>query len=240
MHLTSPFGECWKRLPSTGWGSAIVKPATVTSFLTESVVRAIHDSGILPPGALQLICGSARNILDFVDERDVVTFTGSAVTGRLLKAHPRIHAHSVPFNREADSLNSAILGPDAMPGTPEFDLFINEVRKEMTVKCTKVHRSPTHFVPDNLINEVQEALSAQLAKTTVGDPQVEGVRMGALVGNAHRQDVLRQVDAIEAEAECVFGNKVHLPRRRQRGHGGLPPPMLMRHDRTRRTSRARG
>ena len=100
---------------------AIVKPATVTSYLTEHVVRAIHNSGILPPGALQLICGSARNILDHVDERDVVTFTGSAETGRLLKAHPRIHAHSVPFNMEADSLNSAVLGEDAKPGTPEYD-----------------------------------------------------------------------------------------------------------------------
>ena len=93
------------------------------------MVAAIHESGILPPGALQLVCGSARNILDFVDERDVVTFTGSAKTGRLLKSHPRLSAHSVPFNMEADSLNSAVLGPDAGPGSPEFDLFIKEVRK---------------------------------------------------------------------------------------------------------------
>ena len=109
---------------------ALVKPATVTSFLTEAVVGAIHDSADLPPGALQLVCGSARNILDHVDERDVVTFTGSADTGRLLKSHPRIAAHSVPFNMEADSLNSAILGLDAQPGTPEFDpLAVWEVRK---------------------------------------------------------------------------------------------------------------
>ena len=114
---------------------AIVKPATVTSYLTEVVVREIHASGILPKGALQLVCGSARNILDFVDERDVVTFTGSADTGRMLKSNPRIINNSVPFNLEADSLNSAILGPDAVPGTPEFDLFIKEVRKEITVKC---------------------------------------------------------------------------------------------------------
>ena len=114
---------------------AIVKPATVTCFLTEAVVSAIHESGILPPGALQLVCGSARNILDHVDERDVVTFTGSASTGIALKQHPRIAQHAVPFNMEADSLNSAILGPDAVPGTPEFDLFVKEVRKETTVKC---------------------------------------------------------------------------------------------------------
>ncbi len=212
---------------------AIVKPATVTSFLTEHVVRAIHDSGILPPGALQLICGSARTILDYVDERDVVTFTGSAATGRKLKAHPRIHAHAVPFNMEADSLNSAILGQDAEPGTPEFDLFIKEVRKEMTVKCgqkcTAVRRI---FVPDHLIDPVQEALTAQLAKTTVGDPQVEGVRMGALVGNAQCQDVLQQVAAIEAEAECVFGHQKSVsPVGDDVSNGAFLPPMLMRHDR---------
>ena len=212
---------------------AIVKPATVTSFLTEHVVRAIHDSGILPPGALQLICGSARNILDFVDERDVVTFTGSADTGRLLKAHPRIQAHAVPFNMEADSLNSAILGQDAEPGTPEFDLFIKEVRKEMTVKCgqkcTAVRRI---FVPEGVIDQVQEALTAQLAKTTIGDPQVEGVRMGALVGNAQCLDVLKQVEAIETEAECVFGQEKSIsPLGDDVTNGAFLPPMLMRHDR---------
>ena len=212
---------------------AIVKPATVTSFLTEHVVRAIHDSGILPTGALQLICGSARNILDFVDERDVVTFTGSADTGRLLRAHPRIQAHAVPFNMEADSLNSAILGQDAVPGTPEFDLFVKEVRKEMTVKCgqkcTAVRRI---FVPEGLMDQVQEALTAQLAKTTIGDPQVEGVRMGALVGNAQCLDVLKQVEAIEAEAECVFGQEKSIsPLGDDVTNGAFLPPMLMRHDR---------
>ncbi|MEC8113665.1 MAG: 3,4-dehydroadipyl-CoA semialdehyde dehydrogenase, partial [Bacteroidota bacterium] len=212
---------------------AIVKPATVTSFLTEHVVRAIHDSGILPIGALQLICGSARNILDFVDERDVVTFTGSADTGRLLRAHPRIQAHAVPFNMEADSLNSAILGQDAVPGTPEFDLFVKEVRKEMTVKCgqkcTAVRRI---FVPEGLMDQVQEALTAQLAKTTIGDPQVEGVRMGALVGNAQCLDVLKQVEAIEAEAECVFGQEKSIsPLGDDVTNGAFLPPMLMRHDR---------
>ena len=152
---------------------AIVKPATVTSFLTESVVKAIHDSQILPPGALQLLCGSARGLLDHVDERDIVTFTGSAETGKMLKNHPRISEYSVPFNMEADSLNSAILGSDALPGTPEFDLFIKEVRKEMTVKCgqkcTAVRRI---FVPKSLMDVVQEALMGQLDKTTIGDPKL--------------------------------------------------------------------
>ena len=197
---------------------AIVKPATVTSFLTEAVVAAIHDSGILPPGALQLVCGSARNILDFVDERDVVTFTGSAATGKKLKANPRMTEYAVPFNMEADSLNSAILGPDAIPGTPEFDLFIKEVRKEMTVKCgqkcTAVRRI---FVPAHAMDAVQEALVAQLGKTTIGDPQVDGVRMGALVGRAQCDDVLEQVARIEAEAECVFGGT-----QKSRGRGRQP------------------
>ena len=212
---------------------AIVKPATVTSFLTERVVAAIHESGILPPGALQLVCGSARNILDYVDERDVVTFTGSAATGRMLKANPRITEFAVPFNMEADSLNSAILGPDAVPGTPEFDLFVKEVRKEMTVKCgqkcTAVRRI---FVPEHAMDAVQEALVGQLAKTTIGDPQTDGVRMGALVGKAQCQDVLDQVKHIEAEAECVFGaSKTAEVIGAELERGAFLPPMLMRHDR---------
>lgn len=184
---------------------AIVKPATSTSFLTEAVVRAIDESGILPQGALQLVCGPARDILDHVDERDVVTFTGSADTGRLLRANPRIIEHSVPFNMEADSLNSAILGPDAAPGTPEFDLFIKEVRKELTVKCgqkcTAIRRI---MVPKPLMDVVQEKLSEALRATTIGDPQREGVRMGALVGKGQVEEVRRQADRIGAEADLVY------------------------------------
>jgi oxepin-CoA hydrolase/3-oxo-5,6-dehydrosuberyl-CoA semialdehyde dehydrogenase len=212
---------------------AIVKPATVTSYLTEAVVAAIHESGILPPGALQLVCGSARDILDFVDERDVVTFTGSAATGRKLKAHPRITEFAVPFNMEADSLNSAILGADAVPGTPEFDLFIKEVRKEMTIKCgqkcTAVRRI---FVPESSMDAVQEALVAELGKTTVGDPQREGVRMGALVGRDQRSDVLEQVARLEAEARCVFGGSKQVDVvGADAEKGAFLPPMLLRHDR---------
>ena len=186
---------------------AIVKPATVTSYLTEVVVREIHASGILPKGALQLVCGSARNILDFVDERDVVTFTGSAETGRMLKSNDRIINNSVPFNLEADSLNSAILGTDAEPGTPEFDLFIKEVRKEITVKCgqkcTAVRRI---MVPSKHIDAVQDALSKALSKIVVGDPQVDGVRMGALVGLSQRDDVKDKVAILREEAELVYGS----------------------------------
>lgn len=212
---------------------AIVKPATVTSYLTEAVVAAIHDSEILPPGALQLVCGSARDLMDHVDERDVVTFTGSAATGRMLKAHPRIVSHSVPFNMEADSLNSAVLGPDALPGTPEFDLFVKEVRKEMTVKCgqkcTAVRRI---FVPESAMDAVQEALVAQLEKTTVGDPQIEGVRMGALVGRDQCEDVLQQVAKLEAEADCVFGASKHTEVvGADSTQGAFLPPILLRHNR---------
>ncbi len=184
---------------------AIVKPATATSFLTEAVVRAIVDSGILPSGAIQLICGPARNILDFVDERDVVTFTGSAATGQKLRAHPRINAHSVPFNLEADSLNSAILGTDVKVGDPEFGLFIKEVRKELTVKCgqkcTAIRRV---FVPEHLMDSVSDALGTALDQTTIGDPRNEKVRMGAMVGLSQMQEVREQADRIAAEASCVY------------------------------------
>lgn len=184
---------------------AIVKPATSTSFLTECVVREIIRSEILPPGAIQLICGPARELLDHVDERDVVTFTGSATTGMKLRAHPNLNANSVPFNMEADSLNSSILGNHVEPGDPEFELFIKEVRKEMTVKCgqkcTAVRRI---FVPEHLIDNVQSALIDSLSKTKMGDPKEEGVRMGALVNVAQKEEVLRQVEKLASEAECVY------------------------------------
>lgn len=186
---------------------AVIKPATVTCFLTEVVVREIVNSKILPEGALQLICGSANGILDFVGSQDVVTFTGSAHTGANLKSHPRIISESVPFNMEADSLNAAILGPDAIPGTPEFDLFVKEVTKEITVKagqkCTAVRRI---IVPENLLEEVQQAVSKRLASTTIGDPSVEGVRMGALAGLAQLNDVKEKVKLLQQSQELVYGN----------------------------------
>ncbi|MDX1479997.1 MAG: phenylacetic acid degradation bifunctional protein PaaZ, partial [Saprospiraceae bacterium] len=186
---------------------AIVKPATITSYLTEYMFREIVKSGILPEGALQLICGSARNILDTVESQDVVTFTGSASTGRLLKSHERIISESVPFNMEADSLNCSVLGPDAVPGTDEFDLFIKEVRKEMTVKCgqkcTAIRRV---IVPANVVEDVQIALGQALAKTTIGDPQVEGVRMGALAGKEQVEEVRERIAQLLQEAELVYGS----------------------------------
>ncbi len=186
---------------------AIVKPATVTSFLTEAVVREIIASGILPEGALQLICGSANGILDHVTNQDVVTFTGSASTGKMLKVHPRLTEESVPFNMEADSLNCSVLGEDAIPGTAEFDLFIKEVQKEMTVKagqkCTAIRRV---LVPHNLVEDVQIALGKRLAKTTIGDPQQEGVRMGALAGKDQVEEVTEKVNILSKTQELVYGS----------------------------------
>lgn len=186
---------------------ALVKPATVTSYLTEVVVRSIIESGILPEGSLQLICGSARDILDTVDSQDVVTFTGSAETGRLLKAHPRIISESVPFNMEADSLNCSVLGKDAFPGTPEFDLFVKEVRKEITVKCgqkcTAIRRI---IVPQEYIEDVQIALGKALSKVTIGNPTNEKVRMGALASKDQVAEVKDRVKELSKTAEIVYGS----------------------------------
>ena len=187
---------------------AIVKAATLTSFLTESMVREIIESDILPKGSLQLICGSARGILDHVDSEDVVTFTGSADTGKMLKSNQRLIEKAVPFNMEADSLNCSVLGEDAVPGTPEFDIFINEVQKEMTVKagqkCTAVRRV---IVPEKLIEDVQIALGQRLSKTTIGDPSVEGVRMGSLAGKSQKTEVLENINKLAKSQEIVFGNE---------------------------------
>ncbi|MCB0395895.1 MAG: phenylacetic acid degradation bifunctional protein PaaZ [Flavobacteriales bacterium] len=186
---------------------AIVKPATVTSFLTEAMVREIAASGILPDGALQLICGSAGDLLDHVTMQDVVTFTGSASTGLMLKGHPRILAESVPFNMEADSLNCSVLGDDVKPGDEEFDLFIKEVHREMTVKCgqkcTAIRRI---IVPENLVEEVQIALGRRLEKTVIGDPQTEGVRMGALAGKTQLGEVKEKLKELLEGSRIVFGN----------------------------------
>ena len=186
---------------------AVVKPATPTAYLTEAVVREIIASGILPAGALQLVIGSGQGILDHVTYQDVVTFTGSATTGRKLRAHPRLLAEAVPFTMEADSLNAAVLGLDAVPGTPEFDLFIKEVRKEMTAKCgqkcTAIRRA---IVPANLLEDVQIALGKALAQTTIGHPQAEGVRMGALAGRAQMQQLRERVQHLARTTPIVYGD----------------------------------
>ncbi|MDB4303666.1 phenylacetic acid degradation bifunctional protein PaaZ [Desulfosarcina sp.] len=186
---------------------AVVLPAPTSSYLAESVAREIIASGILPEGALQIINGTVRNILDTVESQDVVTFTGSALTGRLLKAHPRIIQEAVPFTMEADSLNASILGEDAVPGTPEFNLFIKEVRKEMTVKagqkCTAIRRI---IVPENLIEDVQISLGKALDKVTIGDPRLKEVRMGSLVSKQQVKAVRDSVNDLAKEAQIVYGN----------------------------------
>jgi len=186
---------------------AVVKPSEYTCYLTEVVVRDIIASKILPEGSLQLICGLGRGILDHVDARDIVTFTGSASTGKILKGLPRISQESVPFNLEADSLNATILGKKAVPGTVEFDLFIKETVKEMTIKagqkCTAVRRI---LVPDELIDEVQAAISSRLATTTIGNPSEEGVRMGPLATRLQAERVRASVDELAKSQKIVFGD----------------------------------
>ena len=189
---------------------AIVKPATLTCYLTELMVREIIASEILPEGALQLICGSANGILDHITCEDVVTFTGSASTGQMLKSNPKIIEEAVPFNMEADSLNASILGEDATPGTAEFDLFIKEVQREITVKagqkCTAVRRI---IIPEKLVEDVQSALTSRLSKTVIGDPSVEGVRMGSLAGQPQVKEVTEKVNLLAKSQEIVFGDLNH-------------------------------
>ncbi|PIQ18520.1 MAG: phenylacetic acid degradation bifunctional protein PaaZ [Flavobacteriaceae bacterium CG18_big_fil_WC_8_21_14_2_50_34_36] len=186
---------------------AVVLPAPQTAYLTEAVVKEIIASGILPEGSLQLISGTAKNILDTVQSQDVVTFTGSAKIGRMLKARPQLIEESVPFTMEADSLNASVLGEDAAPGTPEFDLFIKEVRNEMTVKCgqkcTAIRRI---LVPEKYMEDVQIAIGKALDKVTVGDPRLKEVRMGSLVSHAQRESVKRQVQKITETAQIVYGS----------------------------------
>lgn len=186
---------------------AIVKPATVTSFLTEAVVKEIIASKILPEGALQLICGSANGILDHVMNQDVVTFTGSASTGKMLKAHPRLLEESVHFNMEADSLNCCVLGNDVTPDKPEFDIFIKEVVREITTKagqkCTAIRRI---IVPEKLVEDVHIALGKRLAQNIIGDPNVEGVRMGALAGQAQLKEVKEKVEQLSKTQKIIIGD----------------------------------
>jgi len=186
---------------------AVVKPSEYTCYLTELMVREIIASNILPEGALQLVCGLGRGIIDHVDLQDVVTFTGSAATGKKLKGLPHIIEKSVNFNLEADSLNACVLGQDAVPGTVEFDLFIKEVQKEITVKtgqkCTAVRRI---LVPETLIDDVQTALSKRLDKNIIGDPSVEGVRMGALAVQSQVARVRENVELLMETQEVVYGD----------------------------------
>ena len=189
---------------------AIVKPATLTSYLTEAVFEEIIKSEIFPAGSLQLICGSARGILDHVETQDVVTFTGSASTGRMLKSHPRILSEAVPFNMEADSLNCCILAPDVHPGMAEFDIFVKEVVREVTTKagqkCTAIRRI---IVPADRLEDVQIALGKRFMTTTIGDPSIKEVRMGPLAGIGQRNEVREKVQLLAKSQSIVIGDMEH-------------------------------
>ena len=184
----------------------LFKPATATSYLTEAAVRLMDDSGLLPPGALQLIIGGTGDLLDRLQEPDVVTFTGSADTAARLRTNANLVRRSIPFNAEADSLNCAILAPDVSPDDEEFDLFVKEVAREMTVKagqkCTAIRRA---IVPRQHVDAVATRLRARLAKVVVGDPALETVRMGALASHAQQADVADRVAMLSLGNELIFG-----------------------------------
>jgi oxepin-CoA hydrolase/3-oxo-5,6-dehydrosuberyl-CoA semialdehyde dehydrogenase len=186
---------------------AIIKPATSTSYLTEQVFRRMVDSGILPEGAIQLICGAVGDLFTHLDCQDVVSFTGSAGTAQMLRQHPRIVANSVRFTSETDSLNSCILGPDACQGTEEFDLFVREVVREMTAKagqkCTAIRKA---IVPEAQARDVIDALRAALGGIVVGDPRLERVTMGPLASLSQRREVRDQLAKLRRETELVYGD----------------------------------
>ncbi len=213
IHINAYNFPCWgmmeKLAPTFLAGMpAIVKPASVTSYVTEGVVRAMIESGLLPDGALQLICGRTGDLLENVDLQDVVTFTGSADTGQMLKQTPAIQKNNVRFNMEADSLNFCLLGPDAEPGSAEFDLFVNEVVNEMTIKsgqrCTAIRRT---FAPAGVMDAVSEALKAKLEEIRIGDPAHDGVVMGPLVSKGQVDEVEERVGEISAAGTIIYGGR---------------------------------
>ncbi|HEX8233615.1 MAG TPA: phenylacetic acid degradation bifunctional protein PaaZ [Caulobacteraceae bacterium] len=211
---------------------AIVKPATATSYLTEHCFRILIEAKILPEGALQFIAGSVGDLLDHLGCQDVVSFTGSADTAMKLQGHPVIARESVRFIAERDSLNATVLGPDATPETPEFELFVKEVVREMTTKagqkCTCIRRA---FVPEGLIDEAEKAIAARLAKVTVGNPRAEGVRMGALVSQDQRRDVREKVAEIAREGRIVFGDPERVEAKEADAEAGaFLSPILLRCD----------
>lgn len=213
IHINAFNFPCWgmleKLAPTILAGvPAIVKPASSTAYLTELVVRRMIESDILPAGSLQLICGHVGDLFDHLTCQDTIAFTGSKGTAELLQAHPRVVAESVRFTAETDSLNASVLGPDAVPGTPEFDLFIAEVTREMTSKagqkCTAIRRI---IAPSAITSELVDSLSTALGKIRIGNPASRDVDMGALASQAQREEVRGRISDLSAEAEVVFGNQ---------------------------------
>jgi oxepin-CoA hydrolase/3-oxo-5,6-dehydrosuberyl-CoA semialdehyde dehydrogenase len=211
---------------------SLIKPASSTAYLTARLVELIVESGILPDGSLQLICGSAGDLLDHLSEQDTLSFTGSAATARRLRAHPAVVAQSVRFNAEADSLNCSILGPGAGPDSPEFDLFVRQLVTEMTVKagqkCTAIRRA---LVPAGMLDAVAAAASARLAKVVVGNPADESVRMGALASLDQREEVRRSLKALLDAGSVVFGDPEHVQvTGADADRGAFMSPVLLRAD----------
>jgi oxepin-CoA hydrolase/3-oxo-5,6-dehydrosuberyl-CoA semialdehyde dehydrogenase len=209
---------------------AIVKPATQTCYLTEAAFRMMIESGLLPEGAIQLIIGGVGDLLDRLGPQDVVAFTGSAQTAGKLRRHPNLLENSVRFMAEQDSLNASILGPDATEGTEEFNLFIKEVTTEMTTKagqkCTAIRRI---MVPEGMIDSVSSALSEKLSKITVGDPNIDGVRMGALASHGQKSDVLTTLERLKSEASVICGDPANFDVVGD-AQGAFLPPILLRCD----------
>ncbi len=216
VHINAYNFPCWGMLEKLGptllaGVPCIVKPASQTAYLTELMFRDMVDSKLFPRGALQLISGGVGDLLDHLTAQDLVTFTGSATTGRKIRQHPSVIEHSVRFTMEADSLNCCVLGPDARPGTEEFDLFVKEVTREMTVKagqkCTAIRRA---IVPRDRTDAVADALRQRLANITVGDPAVEGVRMGPVASLEQREEVRARVAELAQNAETIFGDPMQV------------------------------
>lgn len=234
VHINAFNFPCWgmleKLAPAILAGVPVVtKPATVTSYVAHALARMIAESKILPEGAFQLVVGSTGDLFDHLTCQDLVSFTGSAATSEQLQRHPVIAREAVRFVAERDSLNAAILAPDAAPGTPEFDLFIKEVAKEMTVKagqkCTAIRRA---FAPSAHVDAVIAALRERLAKITVGNPELENVRMGPVVGLGQRKDVLAHVASLRKEAQIVVGDPEHFAvEGGDAKKGAFLPPLLL-------------
>jgi oxepin-CoA hydrolase/3-oxo-5,6-dehydrosuberyl-CoA semialdehyde dehydrogenase len=234
LHINAFNFPCWGMLekfaPTLLAGvPAIVKPATATSYLTELLVRMIVDSGTLPEGALQLVCGSVGDLFDHFTCQDIVSFTGSAATARSLRQHPVVISKSVRFVAETDSLNSSVLGPDATAGTPEFDLFIKEVVRETTVKagqkCTAIRKA---IVPAEIAGDVLGALEAEFGRIVVGDPRLKDVKMGPLVGMSQRREVSERIAELRREADLVVGDPSQFsPVGADPERGAFVPPTLL-------------
>ncbi len=211
---------------------AIVKPASASGYVAEAAFRIMIEAGVLPPGALQLIMGSTGDLFDHLTCQDVVSFTGSADTAQKLQSHPVIAREAVRFVAERDSLNATVLGPDALPGTPEFDLFVKEVVREMITKagqkCTAIRRA---FVPAATLDAAEAAIREKLAEIVVGDPQIEGVTMGALASLAQLKDVRAKAHELASEARLVFGDIEHVDAKGdEAGQGAFISPLLFRSD----------